>query len=293
MQIPPPCDLVRLGSATDLAQLYPRDFFDCVMGSPPYMLCRDYGEEDIAMALSEWVSFMETVTLAALDVCKGPVIWVVAGTGSSNYIPGPEMLLARMYGQKGVNILRPNIWAKNSPPTGKGWFSNDWEYCLAFAKKVPIPTWTPEELKEALKYTSGGSFRQRKKSGERSAGSSYPQHQFRKRPSNVNWADFDHEAKDDWDSQLHYVPVGGGLLGWKDCHLNEAPYPEQLVARHLKAVTKPGDKVLDPFCGSGTTLDVAFQLDRIGYGVDIRQSQVDLTLRRLHEMHPQLDKTNG
>ena len=44
--------------------------------------------------------------------------------------------------------------------------------------------------------------------------------------------------------------------------------PEKLLERILRASTLPGSRVLDPMCGSGTTLVVAERLDRRWVGID-------------------------
>lgn len=48
-----------------------------------------------------------------------------------------------------------------------------------------------------------------------------------------------------------------------------APFPEELPRRCIRLSTWPGETVLDPFCGSGTTVRVAGQLHRVGIGVDL------------------------
>ena len=49
---------------------------------------------------------------------------------------------------------------------------------------------------------------------------------------------------------------------------NDIKYPETLVRHFLTAFTKRGDKVFDPFAGLGTTLFVAEEMNRIGYGIE-------------------------
>jgi DNA modification methylase len=49
---------------------------------------------------------------------------------------------------------------------------------------------------------------------------------------------------------------------------NDIKYPEALVRFFLKKFTRPGDKVLDPFTGLGTTLFVAEEMRRIPFGVE-------------------------
>ncbi len=64
-------------------------------------------------------------------------------------------------------------------------------------------------------------------------------------------------------------------------------YPTQkpvlLLERILSLVTEPGDLVLDPFCGSGTTLVASELLGRNSLGIDISKDAVELSLKRLTE----------
>ena len=48
-----------------------------------------------------------------------------------------------------------------------------------------------------------------------------------------------------------------------------APYPEDLCKIPILATCPPGGLVLDPFCGTGTTMRVASQLDRKSVGIDV------------------------
>lgn len=65
-----------------------------------------------------------------------------------------------------------------------------------------------------------------------------------------------------------------------------AMWPEVLVKRMILCSTKPGDIVLDPFCGSGTTLRVADELNRIGKGIDLGYQ--DIQGRRLQNIQKEL-----
>ncbi len=57
--------------------------------------------------------------------------------------------------------------------------------------------------------------------------------------------------------------------------------PEALLERILKASSKEGDVVLDPFCGCGTTIAVAERLHRRWIGIDITHLAITLMERRL------------
>jgi len=62
-------------------------------------------------------------------------------------------------------------------------------------------------------------------------------------------------------------------------------YPTQkpiiLLERIIKLVTDEGDTVLDPFCGSGTTLVTAKLLNRKFIGIDISRDAITLSEKRL------------
>ena len=57
--------------------------------------------------------------------------------------------------------------------------------------------------------------------------------------------------------------------------------PLSLLERIIKASSKPGDIVLDPFCGCGTTLHAAESLGRRWVGIDISKFSTGLIRRRL------------
>lgn len=52
--------------------------------------------------------------------------------------------------------------------------------------------------------------------------------------------------------------------------------PSYVIWNLLQRYTKPGDVVMDPMCGSGTTLDVCLDLGREGIGFDVAPSRADI-----------------
>lgn len=59
--------------------------------------------------------------------------------------------------------------------------------------------------------------------------------------------------------------------------------PESLLERIIKVSSDPGDSVLDPFCGSGTTCVVAKKLGRNYIGVDEKIEAVEISRGRMVE----------
>jgi len=65
--------------------------------------------------------------------------------------------------------------------------------------------------------------------------------------------------------------------------------PISLLERVINVSSNEGDVVLDPFCGSGTTCAVADSLGRKYIGIDIRESQVELSQKRLYSVQKVMD----
>ena len=70
-------------------------------------------------------------------------------------------------------------------------------------------------------------------------------------------------------------------------------YPTQkplpLLERILAASSHPGDVVLDPFCGCGTTIEAAESGGRRWIGIDITHHAIDVIEGRLKATHPDAD----
>ncbi|MDE1879498.1 MAG: site-specific DNA-methyltransferase [Euryarchaeota archaeon] len=66
-----------------------------------------------------------------------------------------------------------------------------------------------------------------------------------------------------------------------------APFPGELPSRCIQLFSFPGDRVLDPFMGSGTTLIAAHRAGRVGVGVEKDPRYFRLALARLkREVEP-------
>lgn len=246
----------------------PDNSVDFIFGSPPYAEKgeRYIGGKPTKWPTSHWVVWMKEITREAVRVSSGYVIWIVNGSVcQGSYRPAVEGLLWELYKEGDIACERPAIWHKNAPPNRRDWFGNDWEYCAAFKKKSTKPYFDWQAVGTPPKYNSGGKFRQRDSKGNRKNGGEYPSNPLT-RPRDVV-----------------RCLVGGGQMGSKLVHENEAPFPEALASHFIKCCSPVGGVVLDPFVGSGTTIAAALKLGRSGIGVDCRQSQVDLTIKRIKE----------
>jgi DNA modification methylase len=87
------------------------------------------------------------------------------------------------------------------------------------------------------------------------------------------------------DEDTWYVPRVCGTFkeraGWHGCQM-----PELLLGRIIKACSKAGETVLDPFGGSGTTLVVAKKLERRFIGFELSKNYANQIQARLSAARP-------
>lgn len=71
--------------------------------------------------------------------------------------------------------------------------------------------------------------------------------------------------------------------------------PKELLRRIVLASSSEGEIVLDPFCGCGTTISVAQELNRKWIGIDVTHLAISLMQYRLKHEFPNIDnyKTDG
>lgn len=85
--------------------------------------------------------------------------------------------------------------------------------------------------------------------------------------------------KDDWLSWTNGCwQFPGEMNPWAD---HPAPFPEELPRRLIHLLSFPGDLVLDPFMGSGTTAVAAVKAGRRFVGADVDRGYVNDSQRRL------------
>jgi modification methylase len=94
----------------------------------------------------------------------------------------------------------------------------------------------------------------------------------------------DTQMRSDW-----LFPICTGSERLKDANdekVHPTQKPEALLYRVLMATTKPGDVVLDPFFGTGTTGAVAKKLGRHFIGIERENAYINAALKRIAAIKP-------
>lgn len=60
-------------------------------------------------------------------------------------------------------------------------------------------------------------------------------------------------------------------------------FPIEIPLRAIRATTEPGDTVLDPFMGGGTTLRAAKDLGRLAIGIELEERYCEIAANRMSQ----------
>lgn len=235
-----------------------------VVTSPPYWTLKRYNDVDGQLGhVAEYEEF-----LAALDQVWGECYRVLVPGGRLVCIVGDVCLSRRANGRHvvvplhadicvmcrkiGFDNLNPIIWHKIANA------SFEVENGSKFLGK-------PYEPNAIIKNDIEFILMQRKPGGYRK-----PTDSQRER-SRISKDDFNIWFQQFW------------TLSGASTKKHPAPYPLELANRLVRMFSFVGDTVLDPFCGTGTTMLAAMNAERHSIGIDIDRAYCRMARNRLWE----------
>lgn len=265
-----------VGDCLDILKTLPDDSIDLVITSPPYENCREYS---IGFNLQgqDWVDWCLERYIECNRICKGLVAFVIQGpTKNFQWSASPALLMADLH-RKGIKLRNPVIFNRVGIPGSGGpdWLRGDTEFIVC-SSKGKLPWSNNTACGQPPKFAPGGAMSYRNKKGIR-------KHTKTRRNGKKEQQSYN-PPKIANPGTLLSLKVGYGHMGSKLSHDNEAPFPDSLPEFFIKSFCPPQGIILDCFCGSGSSIVTAQNLGRQWIGIDIRQSQIDLTIKRLAEI---------
>ena len=290
------------GDCLEVMHSMPDESADLVFGSPPYEVARTYGI-DFDLRGQAWVDWMVECWREMRRVSRGVVAMVVEGqTRDFSWSATPALLMADLK-RAGFFLRKPPAFQRNGIPGSGGpdWLRNDYEFVVCTSKgRLPWsdntacghpPKWGPggamsNRLSNGARVNQWGGSAGKTRFGKKKDGSidTNPRPSHRLERGNPKGSACSVPAIANPGNVINCGSVGGGRMGDPLAHESEAPFPETLAEFFVRSFCPPDGVALDPFLGSGTTAAVALKWGRRAMGIDIRQSQIDLTLRRLRKV---------
>lgn len=251
------------GDARDLSFL-PDASIHLVVTSPPYWTLKRYNEHPDQLGhvkeYEEFLGELEKVWRECFRVLVsgGRLVCVVGDVCLSRRAFGRHVVvplhadIAVMCRKIGFDNLNPIIWHKIANA------SFEVENGSKFLGK-------PYEPNAIIKNDIEFILMQRKPGGYRKPT------QYQRDKSRMSKEEFDA-----WFRQFWNIPG-------ESTRKHPAPFPFELAYRLVRMFSFVEDTVLDPFCGTGTTMLAAMKTGRNSIGIEIDSNYIDIAERRLRQ----------
>lgn len=234
---------------------------DLTVTSPPYDKLRKY---------NGYIFDFENTAKELYRVTKqgGVVVWVVGDSTIKGSETGTSFRQTLYFKDIGFNLHDTMIYYRWSGPLTHKRYEQEFEYMFVFVKGK-IKTFNPIMV-DSIWYGKDSD-----RTGQRYSLHDEPNRKMR-------------SGKD--RNNIHPKRIKGNV--WKinnssqvgERYGHPAPFPEQLANDHIISWSNPGDLVLDPLMGSGTTAKMAILNNRNYIGFEISKEYCDIAETRLKKI---------
>ena len=278
---------ILLGDARRVLQDLPSESVQTIVTSPPYFGLRDYGKEGqigLEETPTDYVNALVDVFREAKRVLREDgTLWLNLGdTYAGRALRGGGLRDKNLIGipwrvafalqADGWNLRQDIIWSKPNPMPEPvlDRCTKAHEYIFLMSKSTKY-FYDIDAIREPWKDNARDIQRAKDKhpgyqgkhsKGYGSAGSSTGQV--------IGDPDKGRNKRSVWSVTCH---------GFPGAHF--ATYPPELIRPCILAGSRPGDVVLDPFNGSGTTGYVALQEARRYLGIELNPEYVEIAVNRI------------
>lgn len=248
------------GDCAEVMAKMPAESVDLTVTSPPYDNLRTYNGYSFDF---------EKIAKELYRITKpgGVIVWVVGDATINGSETGTSFRQALYFKDIGFNLHDTMIYQKSTPPLSHNRYEQNFEYMFVFSKGRPNTfngIRVPRKYKDNRKNKAFG----RNKDNSRDYG--YATNNQTVLKTNV------------WN-----IFAGGGSSD-KIASKHPAIFPEQLANDHIISWSNPGDVVLDPFMGSGTTGKMALLNGRKFIGIEISEEYYRIAQNRIKNIQQRL-----
>ena len=242
----------RIGDCRDLLKSVPDGSVRLVVTSPPYNIGKPYGRYRDKIALNHWQELLAQVTREVYRVLTPDGAFFLnlspVPLGESREIMPLPFLGYQILKDHGFYLRNMITWTFNNMQNCTNRLSGRYENILWGVKDLEHYVFNLDQVR--VPYLSKGDKRLAEGGG--------------RNPTDV-WY---------FDRVNNMTKKKLGLT-------HPTIYPLPMIVRIVKMATQPGDTVLDPFAGSGTSLVAAKILGRSAIGFELDERYREECLRRL------------
>jgi DNA modification methylase len=252
-EAPPALDRVHRGDCLDLLARMPAASTQLAFADPPFNIGYDYDAYDDRLAADDYLSWSKRWMAEVSRVLSSDgTFWLAIG---DEYAAELKVIATR---ELGFTCRSWVVWYYTFGVNCKQKFSRSHAHLFHFVKNPAVFTFNTDAIRVP-------SARELVYGDKRACPTGrLPDDTWILRPQDL-------PEGFGADGDTWYFPRVCGTFkersGWHGCQM-----PEQLLGRIIRASSREGDVVLDPFGGSGTTLAVAKKLGRRFIGLELSES---------------------
>lgn len=263
--------LINEDAATALASLADGSAA-LVLTSPPYNMGKEY-ERDSRMSLDEYLQWLTPIieSIVAKVSDEGSICWQTGNFVRDGEVFPLDVFFYQIFSKLGLKLRNRIIWRFNFGLHANKRFSGRYETLLWFTKSdgyqfnldpVRVPQIYPGKRHAATK-------------GEQRAG------QLSGNPKGKNPSDYWTFSAEDAFLNNPVWDLPNVKANHPEKTIHPCQFPHELAERCVLALTRPGDIVLDPFLGAGTTAIAALKAGRRIVGIEKDPTYVAVAQARL------------
>lgn len=250
-----------IGDSFKLLKKIEEKSIDLVFADPPYFLssggisCQsgkqvsvNKGEWDLSKSVEDKIKYHRKWISLCRKVLKDNGTIMISSTLHSVYAIGVALEL------EGFSIINNIIWRKTNPAPNLA--------CRCFTHSTETIIWARKQINAKKKGNHYFAYEEMKAENDGK------------------------QMKDVWDFEVNEPEIfESATTPKREKKLGRHPTqkPLALLDRLIRASTKVGDLVLDPFNGSGTTGIACMNLNRKYIGIDESKEYLDLTIARYQD----------
>ena len=246
------------GDALDRLNKLPHETYDLIISSPPYNIGKIY-ERGSKLSFEDYVKWQDKVIEALVERLPdtGSICWQVGSYVKNGEAFPLDLYFYDSFKRRGLQLRNRIIWRFNFGLHSSKRLSGRYETMLWFTKtddyKFNLDAIRVPQIYPGKRHPSSKANRNGELSGN---------------PLGKNPSDY-------WEFSAEEHFMGSPVWDIPNVKANHpektthpCQFPIELAERCILGLTNKGDKVLDPFVGTGTSVIAAIKHGRVGVGID-------------------------
>ena len=279
------------GDCLDALKRFEGGYFDLAYADPPFNTGKDWNDyDDRWPTMAEYIDWLRARVREVKRVLKPEAsFYLHCDQNAGHYI---KVMLDEELGAQ--NFRNEIVWAYKRMPSKQKQYQRSHDVIFFYAGDGRTWNWPKTALSESSRKThQRAKIKGYNVNISRNMATIFDWDKYREAvksgrlPEGLKETEFSGECPPErsWWNDIRLIKGKGGEgTGYA------TQKPLGLLERIIAASSNEGDKILDPFCGSGTTLVAAKKLNRNYVGIDINEDAVRISRERLAEQcRPQLE----